>query len=63
MSTAVDGRDSAVPPREEWPESIPQTEVGALLTEVILTTFQLNARLMEVAQDLGATGGLTAAWW
>jgi DNA-binding MarR family transcriptional regulator len=63
MSTAVDGRDSAVPPREEWPEPIPQTEAGALLTEVILTTFQLNARLMEVAQDLGANGGLTAAWW
>jgi DNA-binding MarR family transcriptional regulator len=63
MSTSVDGRDGTVPPREGWPEPIPQTEAGAAATEVILTTFRLNARLMEVAQELGAHGGLTAAWW
>jgi len=34
-----------------------------LLTEVILTTFRLNARLMDAAQVLAAEGGMTAAWW
>ncbi len=52
-----------VPPAEEWPEPPPRTEAGDVLTEVILTTFRLNARLMEAAQDLAARGGLTAAWW
>ena len=62
MSPA-NGWESAVPPRVEWPEPVRQTEAGALVTDVILTTFQLNGRLMEVAQELGANGGLTAAWW
>jgi DNA-binding MarR family transcriptional regulator len=53
----------SVPARELWPEPQPQTEAGELLTEVILTTFRLNARLMEAAQGLAAEGGLTAAWW
>jgi DNA-binding MarR family transcriptional regulator len=52
-----------VPPRARWPEPTPQTEAGALLTEVILTTFRLNARLLEAAQGLAANGGITAAWW
>jgi DNA-binding MarR family transcriptional regulator len=56
-------RDTTVPPRERWPEPRPQTEAGALLTDVILTTFRLNARLLEAAQELAANGGLTAAWW
>ena len=56
-------RDTSVPPRESWPEPTPQTEAGALLTEVILTTFRLNARLLEAAQGLAANGGITAAWW
>jgi DNA-binding MarR family transcriptional regulator len=56
-------RDTAVPPRESWPEPPPQTEAGALLSNVILTTFRLNARLLEAAQELAAMGGLTAAWW
>ena len=30
---------------------------------MIITTFRLNARLMEAAQELAAEGGLTAAWW
>jgi DNA-binding MarR family transcriptional regulator len=55
--------DTTVPPRESWPEPPPQTESGALLTDVILTTFRLNARLLEAAQELAANGGLTAAWW
>lgn len=52
-----------VPPREQWPEPARQTEAGETLTEVILTTFRLNARLMEAAQGLAAAGGITAAWW
>jgi DNA-binding MarR family transcriptional regulator len=54
---------STVPPRERWPDAPPQTEAGELLTEVILTTFRLNGRLLEVAQQFAAEGGLTAAWW
>jgi DNA-binding MarR family transcriptional regulator len=34
-----------------------------LLTEVVLITFRLNARLMDAAQVLAAEGGMTAAWW
>ena len=54
---------STVPPRGEWPEPPDQTEAGALLTDVILTTFRLNGRLLEVAQEFAAAGEITAAWW
>ena len=54
---------SETPPRADWPEPPRQTEAGALLTDVILATFQLNGRLMDVANDLAAEGELTAAWW
>ena len=54
---------STVPPRAEWPEPPDQTEAGALLTDVILTTFRLNGRLMEVAQEFAAAGEITNAWW
>ena len=30
---------------------------------MVLTTFRLNARVLESAQQLAAAGGLTAAWW
>jgi DNA-binding MarR family transcriptional regulator len=63
MTLAQDERHATVPPRETWREPPPQTEAGALLTEVILTTFRLNARLLEAAQELAAHGGMTAAWW
>ncbi len=63
MTIAQDARDATAPPRESWPEPPSQTEAGALLTDVILTTFRLNARLLEAAQDLAANGGLTAARW
>jgi DNA-binding MarR family transcriptional regulator len=52
-----------VPARADWPSPPPQTEAGALLTEVVLATFRLNARVLEAAQELAAAGGLTAAWW
>jgi DNA-binding MarR family transcriptional regulator len=51
------------PPRAQWPEPPPQTEAGAVLTDVILTTFRLNGRLMDAAQQMAAEGELTAAWW
>lgn len=54
---------SRVPPRTDWPEPAPQSESGALLTEMVLTTFRLNARVLEAAQRLAAAGDLTAAWW
>jgi len=34
-----------------------------VLTELIIATFRLNARLHEHAQELAAAGGLTSAWW
>jgi DNA-binding MarR family transcriptional regulator len=52
-----------VPPRADWPEPPAHSKAGALLTEMIIATFRLNGRLMEVAQGLAAKGGLTAAWW
>ena len=63
MSAPDTAGADAVPPREEWPAAPPQTEAGALLTDVILATFRLNGRLMEVAQRRAAEGGITAAWW
>jgi DNA-binding MarR family transcriptional regulator len=63
MSALEATRAAAVPPRERWPEPTAHTEAGALLTDIIIATFQLNGRLMEVAQQLAAEGGLTAAWW
>ena len=54
---------SEIPPRTQWPEPEPQSEAAAVLTELIIATFRLNARLMEAAQELAAAGELTAAWW
>ena len=54
---------AAVPPRAEWPEPAPQSAAAAALTDVIIETFRLNGRLLEVAQGLAAEGGITAAWW
>ncbi|MEV6265544.1 MarR family transcriptional regulator [Kribbella sp. NPDC051936] len=64
-STAPAGEmDTAgVPPRAEWPEVGKRSEGGVVLTDVVLATFRLNARLMEAAQGLAANGGITAAWW
>jgi DNA-binding MarR family transcriptional regulator len=52
-----------VPARETWPEPPPRTEAGDLLTDLVLATFRLHARITEVAQELATSGGLTAAWW
>ena len=52
-----------VPARAAWPEPVPHTEAADLLTKIILSTFRLNARLLEAAQLMAANGGLTAAWW
>jgi DNA-binding MarR family transcriptional regulator len=54
---------SSHPPRSEWPPAPLLSNAGEALTEVILETFRLNARLLEVAQERAAEGGLTAAWW
>ncbi len=53
----------SIPPRESWPDHPPVSEQGRALTELILESFRLHARLMEAAQRLAAEGGLTAAWW
>jgi DNA-binding MarR family transcriptional regulator len=56
-------RRRKAPPREPWPEPLPHTEEGRLLTEVIVTTFRLNRSLLDVAEGLAADGEITAAWW
>ncbi|TCC11494.1 MarR family winged helix-turn-helix transcriptional regulator [Kribbella soli] len=61
--TGSAGRTAAVPPRAEWPEVGKRSEGGVVLTDVVLATFRLNARLMEAAQGMAANGGITAAWW
>ena len=44
-------------PRRRSPKPEPS------LTDLILETFRLNARLLEVAQTFAAQGEMTAAWW
>lgn len=60
-------RDAAptgtVPPREDWPDPPPHTQAGEALTDVIIATFRLNGRLMDVAQQRARAGGLTATEW
>jgi DNA-binding MarR family transcriptional regulator len=63
MSTIEHAQQAIVPPRERWPDLPPHTEAGQVLTDLILTTFRLNGRLIDVAQEMAAQGGLTAAWW
>jgi DNA-binding MarR family transcriptional regulator len=52
-----------VPPREDWPDHPPTTAAGAALTELVLTSFRLHARLMDAAQTMAAHGDISAAWW
>jgi DNA-binding MarR family transcriptional regulator len=53
----------APPPRQQWPEPAPPSPAGEILTQIVLATFQLNARLMDAAQQLATAGGITASWW
>lgn len=52
-----------VPPRADWPEPPPASRSAQVFTDIALTTFRLNARLMDAAQGMAAAGGITAAWW
>lgn len=52
-----------VPPRERWPEPPPRTDAGDALTDVIIATFRLDGRLMDVARRLARAGGITATEW
>ena len=61
--TTAEAPEATVPPRERWPDLPPHTEAGQVLTDLILTTFRLNGRLMDAAQEMAAEGGITAAWW
>jgi DNA-binding MarR family transcriptional regulator len=63
MTAGRGGQDTGVPPRAEWPDPPSASEAGKLLTDVIISTFRLNARLLEKAQELAVAGDLTAAWW
>ena len=63
MISGQAARAGSVPPRADWPEPPRLTDAGEQLTDLVLTTFRLNARLLDVAQELAVAGGLTAAWW
>jgi DNA-binding MarR family transcriptional regulator len=63
VSVTEVGPEQSTPPREDWPEPPPHTEAGQVLTDLVIAVFRLDARLMEVAQDMAAEGGITAAWW
>ena len=63
MSMIQHAHEAAVPPREDWPDLPPPTEAGEVLTDLILTTFRLNGRLLDAAQEMARNGGITAAWW
>lgn len=41
----------------------PQTPAGTALTEAVLLVFRLNGRLLEAAERMAETAGLTAARW
>ena len=63
MSGRARGPRSAALRRCDWPDPTPHTTAGKLLTDLVIATFRLNGRLLEIAQKLAAHGALTAAWW
>jgi len=54
---------SEIPPPAAWPDPPTRTEAGDVLTDVIIATFQLDGRLMDVARRLARAGGITATEW
>lgn len=44
-------------------EAAPQTTAGVALTDAVLLVFRLNGRLLEAAERMAQTAGLTAARW
>jgi DNA-binding MarR family transcriptional regulator len=54
---------TTVPPGEDWPAPPPRTAAGDALTDLIIAVFQLDGRLMGIAQRLARAGGLTATEW
>lgn len=40
-----------------------RTQAGDVLTELVVRTFRLNGRFLQVAEELARPVGLTAAWW
>lgn len=63
MSVTIRPTGGHPPPRAAWPEPPPQSPAGRALTESVLLTFRLNARLVEAAESMAAEGDMTAAWW
>ena len=63
MTADRDRYDTVVPPLDDWPEPPVRTDAGDVLTDVVIATFRLNGRFLDVAQRLASEGGLTAAWW
>jgi DNA-binding MarR family transcriptional regulator len=61
--SATAAPSATVPPREDWPDAPPRTEAGEALTAVVIATFRLNGRLMDIAQRLARAGDLTATEW
>jgi DNA-binding MarR family transcriptional regulator len=59
----VTSRIAGVPARDQWPEPPTHSEEGKVLTQLVLTVFRLNGRLLEAAGGLAAAGEITAAWW
>lgn len=43
--------------------SEPHTSAGSAVTELVVLVFQLNGRLLEAAERMAGTAGLTAARW
>jgi DNA-binding MarR family transcriptional regulator len=61
--SVLDEPPGGVPPREQRPDPPSTSPAGEALTQLALTTFRLNARLMDAAEMMAAEGGMTAALW
>lgn len=63
MKAVPDAHTVALPPGEDGRDPPSRTEASVALTDVIVATFRLNGRLMEIAQRFAEQGGLTATDW